>query len=48
MKAATYLLIALILVTLQGCATLRGMAEDMQNLGRGVKQTIDEQGDGQR
>jgi predicted small secreted protein len=32
-------LLALLFV-LGGCATLRGMAEDIQNLGKGMKKTI--------
>jgi predicted small secreted protein len=42
MKKKTLLLWALLLVVLvlEGCATLRGIAEDIQNLGRGLKRTI--------
>lgn len=40
-KQLTYLFLAwLILATLTGCATLRGMGEDFQNLGRGIKKTV--------
>jgi predicted small secreted protein len=44
MKKKTLLLWALLLVVLvlEGCATLRGIAEDIQNLGRGLKRTISE------
>jgi len=34
------LLLTLLLIVLEGCATLRGVAEDIQNLGRGIKKTI--------
>ena len=36
------LLIALALVAVAGCATLRGMAEDAENLGKGLKKTVSE------
>lgn len=36
------LFVALSLVALAGCATLRGMAEDAENLGKGLKKTISE------
>lgn len=36
------LLVALALVALAGCATLRGMAQDAENLGKGLKKTIAE------
>jgi predicted small secreted protein len=40
MRKMTLLLLALLLVVSAGCATLRGMAEDIQNLGKGLKKTI--------
>ncbi len=36
------LFVALLLVLLAGCATLRGMAEDAENLGKGLKKTVSE------
>ena len=36
------LFVALLLVVLAGCATLRGIAEDTENLGKGLKKTISE------
>lgn len=30
----------LMVIVLQGCATVRGIAEDIQNLGRGLKKTV--------
>jgi predicted small secreted protein len=32
----------LIIIALEGCATLRGIGEDIQNLGRGLKRTVSE------
>jgi predicted small secreted protein len=42
MKKKTLLLGALLLVVLavEGCATLRGMGEDIQNLGRALKRAV--------
>jgi predicted small secreted protein len=41
MKAIRLLLIAgLLLLTLTACATIRGMGEDLQNLGRGIRETV--------
>jgi predicted small secreted protein len=42
MKKKTLLLGALFLVVLalQGCATLRGMGEDIQSLGRALKRAV--------
>jgi predicted small secreted protein len=34
------LLLCALLIVLEGCATLRGIGEDIQSLGRGVKRTI--------
>jgi len=42
MKKRMFLLCALLIVVLEGCATLRGIAEDIQSLGRGVKRTVSE------
>lgn len=36
------LFLALLVVALAGCATLRGMAQDTENLGKGLKKTISE------
>ncbi len=41
MKKKTLLLWALLLVVgLEGCATIRGMGEDIQSLGRAVKRAV--------
>jgi predicted small secreted protein len=42
MKKKTRLLWMLLLVglTLEGCATVRGMGEDIQNLGRAIKRAF--------
>lgn len=42
MKKKTLLLCALLLVisALEGCATFRGMGEDIQSLGRGIKRVF--------
>jgi predicted small secreted protein len=44
MKKNRLLLWALLLVVLtsEGCATVRGMGEDIQRLGRAVKRTVSE------
>jgi predicted small secreted protein len=44
MKNKTLLLCTLLLVVLtsEGCATIRGMGEDIQSLGRAVKRTVSE------
>ena len=43
MKKKILLLSALFLVVvLEGCATLRGIGEDIQNLGRGLKRVVSE------
>jgi predicted small secreted protein len=39
-KKSLVLLSLLIVLVLQGCATVRGMAEDVENLGRGLKKTV--------
>jgi len=30
----------LVVLVLEGCATVRGMGEDIQNLGRAIKRTV--------
>jgi predicted small secreted protein len=42
MAKKTLLLLTLVLVAsiLEGCATVRGIAEDVENLGRGLKKTV--------
>jgi predicted small secreted protein len=42
MKKKTLLLSALLLVVLalEGCATIRGMGEDLQSLGRALKRAV--------
>ncbi len=42
MRKTVSILIALLLIILAGCATFRGMAEDTENLGRGIKKTVSE------
>ncbi|MGH7351159.1 MAG: entericidin A/B family lipoprotein [Candidatus Methylomirabilales bacterium] len=42
MRRTVSILIALLLILLAGCATFRGMAEDTENLGRGIKKTVSE------
>jgi len=42
MRRTVSILIALLLIILAGCATFRGMAEDTENLGRGIKKTVSE------
>ena len=47
MKKKRLLLCSLLLVILasEGCATIRGMGEDIQSLGRAVKRAVSEQGE---
>jgi predicted small secreted protein len=42
LKKPTLMLCAALLVvlTLQGCATIRGMGEDIQSLGRAIKRSV--------
>jgi predicted small secreted protein len=42
MKNKTLLLLAslLVVLALEGCATVRGMGEDIQNLGRAMKRAV--------
>jgi predicted small secreted protein len=44
MKKRTFLLWAFLLVvlTLEGCATIRGLGEDIQRLGRALKRAVSE------
>ena len=42
MRRMISILVALLLIVLAGCATFRGMAEDIENLGRGMKKTVSE------
>jgi predicted small secreted protein len=48
MEKTRLLFLGLLLILLQGCATLRGMAEDIQNLGRGLKNAISEEDESRR
>jgi predicted small secreted protein len=41
MRKLTFLLMALVFVVgLAACATFRGMADDLENLGKGIKSTV--------
>ena len=41
MRRFVVVLVGLVLaIALGGCATLRGMAEDFQNLGKGLKESV--------
>lgn len=42
MRRMVSILVALLMIVLAGCATFRGMAQDTENLGRGMKKTISE------
>jgi len=42
MRRVVSTFIALLLIVLAGCATFRGMAQDFENLGRGIKKTASE------
>lgn len=42
MKKLVSLLLALVLILLAGCATFRGMGQDAESLGRGIKKTMHE------
>lgn len=48
MRKTTLFLLALFLIVLEGCATFRGMAEDIQNLGKGLKKTVSDEDDSRR
>ena len=43
MRKLISLFVALFLVLLAGCATLRGMAGDAEHLGKGLKKTVSEE-----
>ena len=45
MKKTILLLLGLLLILSGGCATVRGMAEDIQNLGKGLKKTVSDEDD---
>ncbi len=38
--ASRILLTACLLAALTACATFRGMGEDLQNLGKGIRETV--------
>jgi predicted small secreted protein len=41
MRRVTLLIVALVLLTnLAGCATFRGMGEDIENLGKAIKKSV--------
>jgi len=40
MKKFLFSFVALFFLFLAGCATLRGMGEDIQNLGKGLKKAV--------
>jgi predicted small secreted protein len=42
MRKIVCMLIGFLLLVLMGCATFRGMAQDTENLGRGLKKTVSE------
>lgn len=42
MKNLVFSFLPLLFLFLVGCATLRGMGEDLQSLGRGLKKTVSE------
>jgi len=48
MRKVILLPVALVLLFLTGCATIRGMAEDVQSLGRGLKKTVSDEDDSRR
>ena len=39
-RGAVWLLLSVLLFWTAGCATMRGMGEDIQSLGRGVKKVF--------
>lgn len=39
-RVSVIVLAAVVLAALSGCATFRGMGEDLQNLGKGIKETV--------
>lgn len=42
MRKVVSVVLVLLLIILTGCATLRGMGEDAENLGKGIKKTVAE------
>ncbi len=42
MRRMVSIAIAFLMMVLTGCATLRGMAQDTENLGRGINKTVSE------
>ncbi len=48
MKKIISFLLGLFLLVLTGCATFRGMADDFENLGRGIKKTVSEEENNRR
>jgi predicted small secreted protein len=41
MKTIRFLLLVLVVFTLEGCATARGVGEDIQSVGRAIKRVFD-------
>jgi predicted small secreted protein len=41
-KMLVFWALLMVVFVLEGCATLRGIAEDIQSLGRGLKRTVSE------
>lgn len=39
-KMVSLLAVLLFVIALGGCATLRGMGQDVENLGRGINKTV--------
>ena len=39
-KLSLVLIVSMLLAGLAGCATFRGMGEDIENLGKGIKKSI--------
>ncbi len=42
MRKTIVLLLSLVLIVLAGCATFRGMGQDAESLGRGIKKSMNE------
>lgn len=42
MRKAISLLLVLVLLVVAGCATFRGMGQDAESLGKGIKKTMNE------
>lgn len=47
-KKSALAILLLLLLLASGCATLRGVAEDFENLGRGLKRTVSDDDDRRR